>query len=65
LSFWIVLKKQDASGKTKWQLMIDYRKLNNKIQDAISKYKRNPHQLGNAQYFSAFDLASFYRILSE
>jgi len=58
---WIVPKKQDASGKTKWRLVIDYRKLNEKtIQDAypLPNIDEILDQLGNARYFSAFDLAS-------
>lgn len=30
---WVVPKKLDASGKRKWRLVIDYRKLNNKTVD--------------------------------
>jgi len=63
---WIVPKKQDASGKTKWRLVIDYRKLNEKtIQDAypLPNIDEILDQLGNARYFSAFDLASgFHQI---
>ena len=63
---WIVPKKQDASGKNKWRLVIDYRKLNEKtIQDAypLPNIDEILDQLGNARYFSAFDLASgFHQI---
>ncbi|XP_020294887.1 uncharacterized protein LOC109860298 [Pseudomyrmex gracilis] len=63
---WVVPKKQDASGKTKWRLVIDYRKLNEKtIQDAypLPNIDEILDQLGNARYFSAFDLASgFHQI---
>lgn len=63
---WIVPKKHDASGKTKWRLVIDYRKLNEKtIQDAypLPNIDEILDQLGNARYFSAFDLASgFHQI---
>lgn len=63
---WIVPKKQDASGKSKWRLVIDYRKLNEKtIQDAypLPNIDEIFDQLGNARYFSAFDLASgFHQI---
>src|SRR5436190_8066132 len=63
---WIVPKKQDASGQAKWRLVIDYRKLNEKtIQDAypLPNIDEILDQLGNARYFSAFDLASgFHQI---
>ncbi|XP_036149749.1 uncharacterized protein LOC118647910 [Monomorium pharaonis] len=63
---WIVPKKQDASGKPKWRLVIDFRKLNEKtIQDAypLPNIDEILDQLGNARYFSAFDLASgFHQI---
>ncbi|CAK1589170.1 unnamed protein product [Parnassius mnemosyne] len=63
---WIVPKKVDASGKTKWRLVVDFRKLNEKtisdkypipnISDVLDK-------LGNCQYFTTLDLASgFYQV---
>lgn len=63
---WIVPKKADASGKVKWRLVIDFRKLNEKtlndrypipnISDILDK-------LGKCQYFTCLDLASgFYQI---
>lgn len=63
---WIVKKKMDASGKNKWRLVIDYRKLNDKtvadkypipnINDILDK-------LGRCMYFSTLDLASgFHQI---
>lgn len=63
---WIVEKKLDASGKKKWRLVIDYRKLNDKttpdrypipnVTDILDK-------LGRSQYFSVLDLASgFHQI---
>ncbi|CAH2014093.1 unnamed protein product [Acanthoscelides obtectus] len=63
---WIVPKKLDASGKQKWRIVIDYRKLNEKtlgdryplpnITDLLDK-------LGRCQYFSTLDLASgFHQI---
>lgn len=63
---WIVPKKPDASGKQKWRLVIDYRKLNEKtigdryplpnINDILDK-------LGKSMYFSTLDLASgFHQI---
>lgn len=63
---WVVPKKADASGKKKWRLVIDYRKLNEKtiadrypipnINDLLDK-------LGRCQYFTTIDLASgFHQI---
>lgn len=63
---WIVPKKKDASGKVKWRLVIDYRKLNEKtvsdkyplpnITDVLDK-------LGRSVYFTTLDLASgFHQI---
>lgn len=59
-------KKKDASGRQKWRLVIDYRKLNEKtvtdkypipnINDLLDK-------LGKCMYFSTLDLASgFHQI---
>lgn len=66
---WIVSKKKDASGKQKWRLVVDYRKLNEKtisdrypipnISDVLDK-------LGRCQYFTTLDLASgFHQIEME
>lgn len=63
---WIVPKKLDASGKQKWRIVIDYRKLNEKtigdryplpnITDILDK-------LGKCHHFSTLDLASgFHQI---
>lgn len=63
---WIVPKKLDLSGKQKWRLVVDYRKLNEKtisdkypipnITDVLDK-------LGRCQYFTTLDLASgFHQI---
>ena len=63
---WVVPKKLDASGRRKWRLVIDYRKLNEKscndryplpnITDILDK-------LGRANYFTTLDLASgFHQI---
>jgi hypothetical protein len=59
----VVAKKLDASGKRKWRICIDFRKLNDvtvgdsfpipNIQDILDK-------LGRARYFSALDCASGY-----
>lgn len=62
----IVPKKPDASGKVKWRLVIDYRRLNDRIIE--DKYPLpNIHdildRLGRAQYFTTLDLASGYHQL--
>lgn len=59
----VVPKKLDASGKRKWRICIDFRKLNDvtvgdsfplpNIQDILDK-------IGKARYFSALDCASGY-----
>jgi len=63
---WVVPKKRDASGKQKWRIVVDYRQLNEKTHsDAypLPNIEEILDQLGNARYFSAFDLASgFYQI---
>lgn len=62
----IVPKKPDASGKIKWRLVIDYRRLNDRIIE--DKYPLpNIHdildRIGRAQYFTTLDLASGYHQL--
>lgn len=63
---WVVPKKKDASGKQKWRVVIDYRKLNDitigdsyplpNITDILDK-------LGHSIYFTTLDLASgFHQI---
>ncbi|CAH2088027.1 unnamed protein product [Euphydryas editha] len=63
---WVVPKKQDASGKQKWRVVIDYRKLNDiTIGDTypIPQINEILDQLGNSKYFSTLDLASgFHQI---
>lgn len=63
---WIVPKKLDASGKRKWRLVVDYRKLNNEtINDKYPIPNINDilDKLGRCQYFSTLDLASgFHQI---
>lgn len=59
----IVPKKPDASGKVKWRLVIDYRRLNDKtIEDKYPLPNINDilDRIGRAQYFTTLDLASGY-----
>lgn len=64
---WIVPKKSDASGKTKWRIVLDYRKLNqitipNKF--PISNIDEIFDSLSNAKFFKTLDLAhGFHQIL--
>jgi hypothetical protein len=66
---WIVPKKADASGKVKWRLVVDFRKLNEKTYDdkyPIPNINDVLDKLGNCQYFSTLDLASgFYQVEME
>lgn len=58
---WIVPKKLDASGKRKWRLVIDYRKLNEKTIDdryPIPNITDILDKLGRCMYFTTLDLAS-------
>lgn len=58
---WVVPKKKDASGKTKWRVVVDYRALNNKtIQDSfpLPNITDILDQLGNSKYFSCLDCYS-------
>lgn len=63
---WVVPKKKDASGKQKWRLVIDYRKLNQKTIDdryPIPDITSILDKLGKCQYYSTLDLASgFHQI---
>lgn len=63
---WVVPKKKDASGKQKWRLVVDYRKLNDKtIADRypIPNITEVLDKLGKCQYFTTLDLASgFHQI---
>ena len=63
---WVVPKKLDASGKQKWRIVIDYRRLNDVT---VSEIYPLPlitdilDQLGHSKYFSTLDLASgFHQI---
>ncbi|XP_049306295.1 retrovirus-related Pol polyprotein from transposon 297 isoform X2 [Bactrocera dorsalis] len=63
---WIVPKKADASGKPKWRLVIDYRKLNEVTIDdkfPIPNIDEILEKLGRSQYFTTLDLAKgFHQI---
>lgn len=63
---WIVPKKKDASGKQKWRVVIDYRKLNERtINDKypIPNITEILDKLGNCNYFTTLDLTSgFHQI---
>lgn len=63
---WVVPKKSDASGKKKWRLVIDYRKINEKTIDdryPIPNITDTLDKLGKSNYFTTLDLASgFYQI---
>lgn len=63
---WVVPKKTDASGKRKWRIVIDFRKLNELTdQDAypIPDVESILSHLGNSKFFSALDLSSgFHQI---
>ena len=57
---WIVPKKDDASGRKKWRMVIDYRKLNdNTIEDKYPLPRMDDilENLGKCSYFSTLDLA--------
>lgn len=59
-------KKIDASGKQKWRLVVDFRKLNEKTIDdkyPIPNIADVLDKLGKCQYFTTLDLASgFYQV---
>lgn len=63
---WIVPKKLDASGKKKWRVVIDYRKLNEKTVDdkfPIPLIEEILDRLGRSTYFTTLDLKSgFHQI---
>ena len=63
---WVVPKNAGASGKKKWHIVIDFRKLNeNTDQDAypLPIIDGILDHLGQAKFFSAFDLSSgFHQI---
>lgn len=63
---WIVPKKTDASGKKKWRIVVDYRKLNEKTIDdryPLPNITDVLDKLGRCMYFTTLDLASgFHQI---
>lgn len=63
---WVVPKKMDNSGKKKYRIVVDYRKLNEKTpadRYPIPEISEILDRLGKAQYFSVLDLASgFHQI---
>lgn len=63
---WVVPKKLDASGKQKWRVVVDYRKLNELTIDdkyPLPNISDLLDQLGKCQYFTTLDLASgFHQI---
>jgi hypothetical protein len=59
----VTSKKVDASGKKKWRIMVDFRKLNDvTIGDSfhIPVISEVLDALGNSKYFSARDCASCF-----
>ncbi|WP_253302428.1 reverse transcriptase domain-containing protein [Wolbachia endosymbiont of Psylliodes chrysocephala] len=63
---WVVEKRQDASKKRKYRLVLDYRKLNEKTVDdkyPLPNINDILDKLGKSQYFSTLDLANgFHQI---
>lgn len=63
---WVVPKKADASGKVKWRIVVDFRKVNEKTVDdkyPIPNINDVLDKLGNCHYFTTLDLASgFYQV---
>lgn len=63
---WIVPKKKDASGRQKWRIVIDYRKLNEVSVDdkfPIPNMEDIFDKLGKSMYFTTLDLAKgFHQI---
>lgn len=63
---WVVPKKTDASGKKKFRVVIDYRKLNDKTIDdrhPIPQIEEILDNLGRSCYFTTLDLKSgFHQI---
>lgn len=66
---WVVPKESDASGKPKWRLVVDFRKLNQKTVDdkyPIPNITDVLDKLRKCHYFTTLDLANgFYQIEME
>lgn len=63
----LVPKKADKSNEKKWRLVIDYRQLNNKIQDdkfPLPNITEILDSLSGSMYFSKLDLSQSYYQLS-
>lgn len=62
----VISKKLDASGKKKWVVVIDYRKLNEQTIDGknnLPLISSLTDKIGIANYFTTLDLANgFYQI---
>lgn len=59
----LVPKKVDSSGNKKWRLVIDYRKLNNSIQDdkfPLPNISEILDSLSGSMYFTSLDLSNSY-----
>jgi transposase InsO family protein len=63
---WVVPKKLDQSGKIKWRIVVDYRKLNQATVDEVYPIPQIVEildQLSHSKYFTTLDLASgFHQI---
>lgn len=63
---WVVPKKEDSTGKKRWRIVIDYRKLNDITigeNYPIPQINEILDQLGQSKYFTTLDLASgFHQI---
>ena len=60
----VIPKKADASGRKKWRIVVDFRKLNDvTVGDAfpLPNITEILDQLGKARYFSTLDLASGFQ----
>ncbi|CAK1587698.1 unnamed protein product [Parnassius mnemosyne] len=64
---WVVPKKMDASGKKKWRIVIDYRRLNDVTINEVYPIPLISDildQLGHSKYFSTLDLVSGFHQIS-
>ncbi len=63
----VVPKKADASGETKWRVVIDYRRLNEQMPEdehPLPNIDDIIDRLGRAKYFTTLDLASGFHQIS-